>query len=209
MSFTDKLKEEFKDVWAQAVDHKFVKQLYDGSVPDEVMKYYLIQDYKFVDTFLALVGMAVATADTLEARLRYCRFLGMCASDENTYFEKALEELGASKEEQDKTAPSRGTKAIEVIMRRTIESNNYGAVVAVLYVAEGVYLDWAMKAPKPLPEKFIHSEWIRLHDNPDFRDYVGFLKSELDRVGPSEPLVKEFFKANVEAERDFFDSLYD
>jgi hypothetical protein len=51
-------------------------------------------------------------------------------------------------------------------------------------VAEWLYLDWASRAPKPLPDNFVHAEWITLHDNPDFRDFVDFLRAELDRIGP-------------------------
>jgi len=32
----------------------------------------------------------------------------------------------------------------------------------------------------------VHAEWITLHDNPDFRGFVDFLRAELDRVGPAQ-----------------------
>jgi thiaminase/transcriptional activator TenA len=34
-----------------------------------------------------------------------------------------------------------------------------------------------MKVPRPLPTNFVHAEWITLHDNPDFRDFVAFLRA--------------------------------
>jgi hypothetical protein len=42
-----------------------------------------------------------------------------------------------------------------------------------------------------LPENFIHDEWIMLYDNPDLRDFVSFLRSDLDRVGPAEAEVSQ------------------
>jgi thiaminase/transcriptional activator TenA len=67
-----------------------------------------------------------------------------------------------------------------------------------------------MKAPKPLPSNFVHAEWITLHDNPDFRDFVAFLLAELDRVGPADEAVsKDFFLRAVALERAFFDAAYD
>ena len=50
-------------------------------------------------------------------------------------------------------------------------------------VAEWLYLDWASRAPQPLPNNFGHAECITLHDNPNFRGFVEFLRTELDRVG--------------------------
>src|ERR1700761_3101663 len=60
---------------------------------------------------------------------------------------------------------------------------SYAAALSVLVVAEWLYLDWASRAPQPLPANFVHAEWITLHDNPDFRSFVDFLRAELDRVG--------------------------
>jgi hypothetical protein len=33
-------------------------------------------------------------------------------------------------------------------------------------VAEWLYLDWASRAPQPLPNNFVHAEWITLHEVP-------------------------------------------
>jgi hypothetical protein len=38
--------------------------------------------------------------------------------------------------------------------------------------------------PQPRPENFVYAEWIMLHDNPDFRGFVDFLRGELDRSAP-------------------------
>jgi hypothetical protein len=47
------------------------------AVPDAVMARYLIQDHRFLDSFLVLLGAALATADVFAARLRFGRFIGM------------------------------------------------------------------------------------------------------------------------------------
>jgi hypothetical protein len=63
----------------------------------------------------------------------------------------------------------------------------------LLVVAEWLYLDWASRAPQ-LPKNFVHAEWITLHDNPNFRGFVDFLRAELDRVGPAQAnLCRDFF----------------
>ena len=49
-----------------------------------VMANYLIQDHRFLDRFLILLGAALASADTFEARLRFGRFIGMVSAEENT-----------------------------------------------------------------------------------------------------------------------------
>ena len=78
-------------------------------------------------------------------------------------------------------------------------------------VAEWLYLDWASRAPQPLPNNFVLAEWITLHDNPSFRGFVDFLRTELDRVGPAHAdLCRDFSSRAVALELSLFRSrLYD
>ena len=208
--FTETLRQASQPAWSQSVGHRFVRELLDGSVSDAVMARYLIQDHRFLDSFLTLLGAALASADSFEARIRFGRFIGMVSGEENTYFLRSFEALGVS--EQDRIAPpdTKPTAGFKAIMREAAATRSYAAALSVLAVAEWLYLDWAQRASQPLPANFVHAEWITLHDNPDFRDFVAFLRSELDRVGPSEAETsRDFFLRTVALEKAFFDSAYD
>ena len=43
-SFTDNLRAEAEPTWSDAVQHRFIRELCDGSVPDAVMGAYLVQE---------------------------------------------------------------------------------------------------------------------------------------------------------------------
>ena len=43
-------------------DHPFYKELADGTLPLDKMRWYLVQDYKFVDEFVRLLATAIAHA---------------------------------------------------------------------------------------------------------------------------------------------------
>lgn len=207
--FTEILRQESQPTWSQAVQHRFVSELCAGTVPDRVMAAYLVQDHRFLDSFLMLLGAAMATADSFEARLRLGRFVGMVSSEENTYFLRAFDALGVSEQEREETPDSEPTAGFKAIMREAAATRSYAAALAVLNVAEWLYLDWALQAPTPLPSRFVHAEWITLHDNPDFQSFVGFLRSELDRVGPSNAQVaRDFFERTVALELAFFNAVY-
>lgn len=208
--FTETLRLESQPAWSQSVGHRFVRELLDGTVSDAVMVRYLVQDHRFIDSFLTLLGAALAGADSFEARIRFGRFIGMVSGEENTYFLRAFDALGVS--EQHRTAPpdSKATAGFKALMREAAATRSYAAALSVLVVAEWLYLDWAQQASPPLSANFIHAEWITLHDNPDFRDFVGFLRSELDRVGPSEAETsRDFFLRAVALEKAFFDAAYE
>ncbi|WP_060483371.1 TenA family protein [Pseudomonas sp. NBRC 111119] len=207
--FNQALRRQCEPTWCAATGHRFVTQLCDGTLPDRVMIDYLVQDHRFLDSFLTLLGAAIATADTFEARLRLGRFAGMISSDENTYFLRAFDALAVSPAQRSEPADTAPTAGFKAIMREAAATRSYAAALAVLNVAEGLYLDWALKAPKPLPQHFVHAEWITLHDNPAFQAFVAFLQAELDRVGPAEAaLATDFYQRTVALELAFFDAVY-
>lgn len=208
--FVARLKAEFAESWRASIEHRFVDELLAGTVSDTVMGRYLIQDHRFIDAFVTLVGAAVASADEFESRLRFGRFLGMVCSAENDYFLRSFAALDIGDERHDvpDAAPTAGFKAL---MRDAAATRSYVAILAVLNVAEGLYLDWAQRlGGRPMPQNFIHAEWIALHDNDFFVDFVRFLKAELNRVGPQdEDVARDFFKRAVDLELAFFNCVYE
>lgn len=208
--FSEYLRQSAEPFWSEAVQHRLVQEIYRGSVPSEVMKRYLVQDHRFIDCFLSLLGGVLVNCDTMEAKLIFGRFIGMISNDENSYFERAFASLNVSHAERYDAPDAQPTAAFKALMLEAATSGSYAACLSVLTVAEWLYLDWAQKAPKEFPESFVFSEWIVLHDNPYFSEFVGFLRSELDRVGPDASVkCRSFFQQAVELEKAFFDAAYD
>lgn len=207
--FTETLRSLSQPRWSLAVSHRFVRELVNGTVDRQVMINYLVQDHRFLDSFLTLVGAAIASADSADARLRFGRSAGVVSSEENTYFLRSFDALNVSAAERNNTPESAPTAGFKALMLEAVETRSYAAILTVLNVAEWLYLDWASRAPQPLPASFVHSEWITLHDNPDFREFVAFLRCELDRVGPARHAqCEDFFQRAVTLELAFFDAAY-
>src|ERR1700740_2399964 len=120
--------------WSDAVGHRFVKELFAGAIADAVMARYLIQDHRFLDSFLTLLGAVLATADTFAARLRFGRFIGMMSSEENPYFLRAFEALGVSQARRAADADTQATTGFKAIMREAAETRSYAAALSVLVV---------------------------------------------------------------------------
>src|SRR6266568_4063611 len=76
--FTETMRAASEAGWSHAVRHRFVNELFAGAVPDAVMARYLIQDHRFLDSFLVLLGAALASADTFAARLRFVASSAWC-----------------------------------------------------------------------------------------------------------------------------------
>src|SRR6202047_3986673 len=161
--FTETLRATSEAGWSRAVQHRFVHELFAGAVPDAVMARYLIQDHRFLDSFLVLLGAALATADTFAARLRFGGFIGMVSAEENTYFLRAFEALGVTETRRAADPDTQPTIGFKAIMREAADTGRYGGALSVLVGGEWVDLVWASRAPQTLPNHFVHAEWIKLH----------------------------------------------
>jgi thiaminase/transcriptional activator TenA len=212
-TFTEWLRDSNRNDWDAAVQHRFIDELFAGTVADDVLTHYLVQDYQFIDRFVALLGAAIASADRYTSRVRLARFAAMITSDENTYFLRSFDALGVP--DRHRVAPqlTAPTKAFQDLMAEAAESRVYPLCLSVLVVAEWLYLSWAERASGALPPRFEHAEWITLHNNPAFAEFVGWLRSELDRTGSAlddaqQARSADLFARAVKLERAFFDHVY-
>lgn len=193
--------------------HPFVRELCAGTLPAAALRRYLVQDYQFVDAFTALLGAAVACADTTAGRMTIARQLGVVAGEENTYFQRSLDTLGVPAAERLAPGLLPVTADFNRLMNEAATSLDYPSCLAVLTVAEWLYLDWARRAPQPLPADPLAREWIEIHGNAAFGTWVEFLRGELDRIvprlpGPARDRCARMFARAAELELDFFEATY-
>ena len=203
------LKSSQKD-WQAAINQRFVKELFAGTIENKVLKEYLIQDYHFFDAFLSMLGSCVAHADQLESKLRFAKQLGFLEADEDGYFQKAFKELKVSENDYLKVTLHPVTKAFQDLMYSAVASSDYAHLLVMLVIAEGLYLDWGSK-DLPLPEAYIHSEWVNLHRGHFFAEWVQFLVDELNRVGKGREDLTELqqrWNQAIALELAFFDIGY-
>jgi thiaminase (transcriptional activator TenA) len=211
--FSDWLRSGSEPDWTAVVEHPFTDALFDGSMPDEYMSSYLVQDYQFVDDFLALLGAAVARADRYSSRLALAGSIAVVTSEENTYFQRSFDALGIDASDRLDPELDPATAAFRELMREVRDGGSYAEILAVLTVAEWTYLEWAKRAPSK-PDGFVHAEWIDLHSNPDFEAWVTWLRAELDRVGADlstdeRARCLDLFQRATKCEVDFFDAHWD
>ncbi|GAA4559178.1 TenA family protein [Planotetraspora kaengkrachanensis] len=207
-AFSEWLRSASEPDWTAVVTHPFAAAIIRGEAD---MRRYLVQDFQFVDAFTALLGAAVAGADRFESRVPFGRFLGQIVTDtERSYFHRALADLGVGADDLTSPVLEPVTVRFRALMDEARVSQEYPVILAVLCLAEWIYLGWASRAAEPLPERFLHREWIDLHSGPEFEAWVGFLRGELDRIGPSlgedgQARVLGFFREAARLERGFFD----
>ena len=211
--FSQMLKTQNQAAWDACVHHRFIAEMMAGTLDDAVLRRYLVQDYQFINRFVALLGAAIASADVFAPRVTLSQFAAMITSDENTYFIRSFDALGVAEADRHLPQLSLPTVQFQALMLEATRSQKYANCLAVLSVAEGLYLDAFDREGAALPPRFEHAEWIHLHANDFFRGFVGWLRAELDRVGAGlDPQARaeaaDFFARAVALEQNFFDHVY-
>lgn len=210
---TDILRDQCTADWQAATNHPFCRELANGRLPVVKMKWYLAQDYKFIDSFVRLLATTIAHAPTLADSVPAAQFLALVTGPENTYFQRAFDALEMTEAERNPaTAPA--TAAFLALMVAARQSGNYAEMLAVLTVAEWSYLSWAERYHPPHPDlPFWFSEWIDLHSGPGFEAVVDYLRTQLDTSwqqleSAGQQRITRIFAEAVRMERDFFDAAY-
>lgn len=210
--FTETLVAGAAPLWASATSHRFTRELADDVLADAVWRRYLIQDYAFVEALTGLVGFAVGHAPTMAEKTRFAGFLSVLTGAEDAFFKRAFASAGVPEAEWAGAADSDVTAAFKALFGEA-SAAGYAEILAVFLPVEWVYLAWASaeaaKTPRPA-----YDEWIRLHNDPGFSDFVMFMKAELDRVGAGlddlgRSRCAALFRRACELEVAFFDSVYD
>lgn len=178
------LRAQTASTWDAAVQHRFVAELFAGTVDDSVMRKYLIQDYQFFESFLSMLGACVAHTDIIGPKLRFAKQLGFLDADEDSYFLRAFAEVGVPAVDYDSPELTAPTAGLRGLMDEAVDSASYANLLVVLVVAEWLYLDWGEHADST-PQRQVHAGWIDLHRGDDFRGWVQFLVDELERVFPT------------------------
>ena len=211
---SERLKDSCINNWQAATNHSFCTELATGILPIDKMRTYLAQDYTFIDNFVKLAAAAIHHAPSLADRLPLASFLGIIAGPENTYFERSFELLKVPILEQQNPKLLQPTRDFQALMLKAGQSGEYGNMVAVLCVAEWVYLSWATPVAdfdSRLP--FYFSQWITLHSGEYFESVVEHLREQLDsaykQANEQQRLqITGYFEQAVLLERQFFDACY-
>lgn len=222
--YTDELRAKAGNQWERVIHHKFTKELANGTIDKgRVLKRYLVQDHRFLDSFVILLASIVAHLPTLKDRIPGCQFLAVITGPENTYFERSFEKLGVSGKERNSIPDAEVTKSFCQLMRSAAASQNLEEMLAVIVVCEWSYLSWGQavleehKDDGICRKDFVTCEWVDLHTGPAFEGVIQYLRELLDQEGEklksqgaTEKLAacEQRFLEAVQLEEDFFDYAY-
>ncbi|MFG7946974.1 TenA family protein [Streptomyces cacaoi] len=194
--------------WEQALAMRFVREVTDDTVDDDVFARYLLFEREFVDTAARLAGAAVREAPGPRALRGHSDSLHALVTDQYAYFTKALETTGV---------PETGPRAHEQASVLTEEALDvadtlgYPGIVTCMYAAESLYATWCATADRSPSARPQVADWVHLHTVAPFTTQVRFLEAEVDALEilpETETELTAVFGRFLAAEVRFHDAAY-
>jgi len=211
--FTEWCQARSEPNWTGATEHRFTEELHAGTLDDTVFRRYLVQDYAFLETLVGTFGHALGDAPSMAAKSRLADFLGTLTDDEDDYFERSFDALSVPAAEQTEPMLTPVTRALQDLLERAAREGGYAETLAVLVPAEWIYRSWASMGTER-PGRDYLAEWVTIHDNLAFDEFVSWLRAELDREGAAasnrrQQRLARLFDRTVELEVAFFDAAFE
>mgnify|MGYP001157099644 FL=1 len=211
MTLTSSLKIKYSNLWNSMTHHKFVLELADGSLPENIFKKYFLQDYVFVNDLVTVTSQAITKSPNLSAASVFNNFLTGILDPENDLFLRFFKELGASEKEYSSAKASPTTQAFGDFLVRTSLEGNFDDIALILFVTEGTYLDWGKRLLEEgaNPQNPVYKEWIDLHGPEVLGDLVGWLENHLNNNSNiSKERADYLFHTALRYEFQFWESSY-
>lgn len=105
MKFTEHLFEKVKEIWDGYLNHPFVKEMGEGTLPKEKFRDYLVQDYLYLKEYSKVFCMGVVKATTMKDMKFFYRAIEGTMEDETQTHIKYLEGFGLKTTEVEKMEP--------------------------------------------------------------------------------------------------------
>ncbi|MCS7206438.1 MAG: TenA family protein [Dehalococcoidia bacterium] len=216
MGLSDTLRQNYHALWERMVEHPFVQELGRDTLPMLKFQRYFLQDYLFLKSFVTLLSLTVAKAPDFPTKRRLAGFLAQVTDGEEGLFRRAFRQWGISEAQVEATRPHPKVAPYLAFMERIAYNSPFHYQMTLLAVSEWTYLDWAQRVVHRygLPKTPIYREWVDLHSNPAFTEFVGWLRQRLDALEPSlAPNARQgvagVFAATLLHEIHFWDAAYE
>ena len=198
MGLSDDLRACVGPLWAQVVQHPFVLELGDGTLPVEKFRVYFEQDYLFLKDWVKLLGLGVAKSPDFDSARSICAFLNGGLIGEEALFRQVFHDLGVSIEDVAALEPLPTTLAYGAYLKSIAFGGSYLEIATALLAIEWPYLQWAqdLNAAGKKPKNPHYQAWIDIHDSQAMQDIVAFLRGSINTTGgaDSERLMEVFYQ---------------
>ena len=136
-SFSQQLRDEATPIWRSIFSHPFLREIQEGSLPQEKFRYYLAQDYQYLEGFARTVALALAKAPSSQTLEQIAK--RVLTPVERPLHHKLLAAAGVSMKDIQRAGRSPTNTAYVNHMLTTASLHGLGATAAALLPCPWTY----------------------------------------------------------------------
>lgn len=163
MTTVEKMLEASKDIWRSYNEHPFVLGIQNGTLDIEKFRYYIVQDYLYLEDYAKCFALGVAKAKSLETANLFAKYISVMNGELDVH-KGYLARLGVTKAEIEASARSLDNLSYTSYMLRIAYEEGEAEIMAAILACALSYEIIAAKIVKNKPYSVEHSfygDWIK------------------------------------------------
>lgn len=179
----------------------------DGSLPEAHFARWVIQDWRYLQTYVAVLERAGELAPQPAAATRWRDMAALSRDEELDLHRSFAARFGLSAADLESAEPWAATVAYTDFLLAAAD-RGYGTLVAALTPCGVDYVAIAGGlGSRPAPPDPRYAEWIRTYADPAFAEAVAFFEAELSSAEGDEAVLAAIYAAGAQHELAFWDAL--
>ncbi len=185
MKTTERLLDAAKDIWAEYNKHSFVLGLQDGTLDREKFRYYIIQDYLYLEEYAKVFAIGIAKAKSLETMRLFSKQVNFLTEGEMDIHRGYMGALAVTQAELEGTPRALDNLSYTSYMLRVAyeegEAEILAAILSCAYSYE-VIAKTILKNNPAAAEHPFYGNWVKGYVGAEFCDENVVLMDRMDRL---------------------------
>ena len=185
MKTTERLLAAAKDIWAAYNEHPFVLGIQNGTLAREKFKYYIIQDYLYLEEYAKVFALGIAKAKSPETIQLFSKYVTLLTEGEMDIHRGYMGKFAVSREELEATPRALDNLSYTSYMLRVAyeegEAEILAAILSCAYSYEIIAKTILERNPAAADHPF-YGEWVRGYADPHYSEANILLLEMTDRL---------------------------
>lgn len=181
----DCLMEAVKDIWAQYNEHPFVRGIQDGTLDREKFRYYIIQDYLYLEDYAKSFAIGIAKAKSLETTRLFSGYINTLTGGEMDIHRGYMGKFSVTREELDGTPRSLDNLSYTSYMLRIAYEEGEAEILTAILSCAYSYEVIAKKIVENNPaaaEHDFYGEWVQGYASEEYAEENKILLEMLEKL---------------------------
>ncbi len=212
MKVSQRLRSDANHIWEGIIEHPFVVELYDGILPLEKFKFYILQDYNYLVSAIKNLSIISSRANSLNAMREVIEILWLESESEFKGYEEFLEKLGYSLKDAISIEPLPVNISYTSFLLSTSSLRSYAESITSILPCFWSYAEIAARHKDKLSKNGnrLYVEWATVYLSEPYLNLVSRMRELVDKAGKGFPYEKlrEIFTTASRYEHTYWEAMY-